>query len=350
MHPNHPASAGSPFVPDESLGSGLGPQLVAQSRGRLSNLAWFRSTWQHGGASTGLGTWTEGGRSIEVFVKFPVSPLEHRWTTRLGLTPLGEWDEPRATNLPTPRVVAADVRLGSHDLAYLVTERLFGPALRERWTREALEGLIAAAVDAQAAMTRHIEGQEAKARPARVTWESELAKAREICRASSAKDADGPLPEAQRWNEALKRLSRSISRLADVWESRPITGWCHGDVHPGNAMHRSPQPGGDGRTVLIDLALVHPGHWVEDAVYLERQFWTHPEQLFGIHVVGAMAKRRRDLGLEADIASGDYGMLANLRRALMAATAPAHLSRIISQRYLHVALETLERLLPQLPH
>lgn len=334
---------------DESLGSALGPVLIAQTQGRLSSLSWFRSTWQHGGASTGLGLWTENGRTIEVFVKLPVTPLELRWTSRLGRTAISAWDGEEAARLATPRVIASGMEVGGHDLAYLITERLYGPALRERWTRSALEGLINTAVDTQGAMALAADSTDRAARPVNVAWEAEVAKARDVVRHSMGKDADGVVPEAPRWNEALKRAHKSISRWASVWEARPITGWCHGDVHPGNAMHRSPHVGdqGDGRWVLIDLALIHPGHWVEDAVYLERQFWTHPEQLFGVHVVSAMAKHRRDLGLDT---SGDYGMLANIRRALMAATAPAHLSRLVSPKYLHAALETLERLLPQIPH
>ena len=99
--------------------------------------------------------------------------------------------------------------------------------------------------------------------------------------------------------------------------------------------------------MLIDLAFVHTGHWVEDAVYLERQFWSHPEQLHGVHIVSLMAKCRRDNGLSTD---GDYGAVANLRRLLMAAVVPAHLRSEGSPRYVHAALEVVERLLPQVAH
>jgi aminoglycoside phosphotransferase (APT) family kinase protein len=163
-------------------------------------------------------------------------------------------------------------------------------------------------------------------------------KAREIARASD-------LPEAQHWNVAEKRLQRHLRRLATIWSRRPINAWCHGDLHPGNAMRRRGHR--DGPCVLIDLALIHAGHWVEDAVYLERQFWGHPGGLFGIHPVSLLARYRRDLGLPTE---GDYGALANVRRVLMAACAPVYLEHEGSPRYLHAALETLDKVLPQVAH
>jgi aminoglycoside phosphotransferase (APT) family kinase protein len=125
--------------------------------------------------------------------------------------------------------------------------------------------------------------------------------------------------------------------------------WCHGDLHPGNAMRRRDTENGFGRPacVLIDLALVHAGHWVEDAIYLERQLWAHPEGLFGIHPVSLLARYRRELGLPT---SGDYGAVANLRRLLSAACAPVYLEHDGSPKYLHAALETIDRLLPQVAH
>ena len=50
--------------------------------------------------------------------------------------------------------------------------------------------------------------------------------------------------------------------------------------------------------VLIDLAEVRPGHWVEDAVYLERLHWARPERLKGRNPVKLLAAARRRLGLE----------------------------------------------------
>jgi aminoglycoside phosphotransferase (APT) family kinase protein len=165
-------------------------------------------------------------------------------------------------------------------------------------------------------------------------WEELLARAREIARESV-------FPEAQHWNDVVKKAQKALPKIAARWESRPIDTWCHGDLHPGNAMRRDDSAS---ECVLIDLALVHAGHWVEDAIYLERQFWARPDALFGIHPVSLLARYRRELGLST---SGDYGTLANLRRVLMAACAPLHIAGDGHPRYLHAALETLERLLPQ---
>jgi hypothetical protein len=159
------------------------------------------------------------------------------------------------------------------------------------------------------------------------------------------------VPEAHHWKEDVRKVQKLLPRIAAKWDSRPINAWCHGDLHPGNAMRRRMPAGLDHGSrppcVLIDLALVHAGHWVEDAVYLERQFWGKPEALFGIHPVSQLAKERRALGLETD---GDYGAVANLRRVLMAACAPVYLAHDGHPKYLHAALEVLDRILPQVSH
>ncbi len=339
------------------LGSALGPSLIEASNGRLGELSWFKSTWQHGGASTGFGRWRLGegpsAFTVPVFVKLPVPPREYHWTRALG-RPNSEqfaaeppawshdsWRGERACALSTPRVIAGETNVASHDLAYLITERFPGGTLADAWCKDGLESLIRAGVDTQRAMSgvpRDTLPASASPSSLPIDWEGELSRARDACR-------HGTLPDAQHWNDVLKKVGRVIGRLAATWESRPITGWCHGDLHPGNAMRRSEGEGA--RCALIDLALVHQGHWVEDAVYLERQFWTHPEKLFGIGIVSLMAKLRRENGLEASHPSGDYGQLANLRRVLMAATAPAHVARNAGPSYYKAALEILHRLLPQ---
>jgi len=120
--------------------------------------------------------------------------------------------------------------------------------------------------------------------------------------------------------------------------------WCHGDVHPGNVLRR----GEHGQLVLIDLGLVHPGHWIEDALYLERQYWGHEDWLGGVKPVSILGRLRREAGLPMD---GDYGELANIRRVMMAACVPAVVDREGSNtKYLRHALDLIERLLPQIPH
>jgi aminoglycoside phosphotransferase (APT) family kinase protein len=182
-----------------------------------------------------------------------------------------------------------------------------------------------------------------KRQPEHPDWEAQIERARRIARESA-------LPEAHHWKESVRKVQRALPHLTALWASRPIDTWCHGDLHPGNAMHRAGRhhhATGRDPCVLIDLALVHSGHWIEDAVYLERQFWAKPEGLFGVHTVTLMARCRRELGLKTE---GDYGMVANLRRVLMAACAPAHLAAEGNPKYLHAALETIDRVLPQVAH
>lgn len=323
-------------VEPDSLGSALGPALLSECGGRLCDLAWFKSTWQRGGAATGFATWNADHGPIDAVVKFPVGPTEHRWTTRLGMVEPAAWGHPGSLGLPTPRVLAAGTTLGGHDLAWLVFEKLEGHTLASEWCRESLEDLLRAGALMQAGAVR--------AEPARgpsiadFEWAAVIAQSREVART-------GEMPEAQRWNEALRRVQKGMDRLVTRWNARGLTSWCHGDLHPGNAMRRPGCAGTPTRgCVLIDLALVHAGHWAEDAVYLERQCWSYPEKLFGIHPVSLLARFRREVGLPTD---GDYGAVANLRRVLMAACVPAQLVHDGSPRYVHAALETLERLAPQ---
>lgn len=332
-----PMACGAPLA----LGAGLAPALLAECKGRLSSIDWFRALWQRGGAATGFAKWkTDSGDEVEVLVKVPVGPAEHFWTTELsrlngqfvpqsGPSPSGSGNS--TSHFPTPRVFASGLTLGGHDLAWLIMERLHGHTLTNGWRRESLEQLLRAAAMMQA---RAEAIKPVNARPTSLDWERLLAQAREVARKSI-------VPEAQQWNDIVKRAQKALPKIAAQWESRPIDTWCHGDLHPGNAMHRAE---GDEECVLIDLALVHAGSWVEDAIYLERQFWARPDALFGVHPVSMLARYRRELGLQTN---GDYGRLANLRRVLMAACAPVHVAGDGHPRYLHAALETLERLLPQ---
>jgi Ser/Thr protein kinase RdoA (MazF antagonist) len=334
-----PAHAAAPANYDgRSLGESLGPALIHHCQGRLRDLAWFRSSWQRGGAATAFGEWLgNDGRPHHVMVKLPVGPTEFRWTTQLA--------QHAAELGPTPHVLASGTALAGYDLAWLVIERLDGHTLTHGWCRESLEDLLRAVarMQARAAAISPVSGH-----PSDPDWDAMLHRAREIIRES-------PLPEAQHWKESERHVRRLLPTLAAKWAHRPIDTWCHGDLHPGNAMWRVATPhqgtlnghGPQRDCVLIDLALVHPGNWVEDAVYLERQYWGHADHLFGAHTVSLLGKYRRELGLPTE---GDYGALANLRRVLMAACAPLWLAGEGNPKYLHAALETIDRLLPQVAH
>ncbi|MFG0285697.1 MAG: aminoglycoside phosphotransferase family protein [Phycisphaerales bacterium JB039] len=320
-----------------ALGASLGPSIRDACGGRLSDIEWFRSTWQRGGAATGNATWTTpAGRAIPVMIKAPVGPVEFAWTSRLGRVDPdnGAWEAPADQTPPTPRVLAGAESLGPYDLGWLVVERLPGRPLAAAADRPALEALLRAAVRFQALaadaapLTRPPDGPD---------WHSAIDLSRRVA-------AAGDIPDAQRWNNVLRRMQKCLPRLLEMWAARPVNAWCHGDLHAGNAMWRT---GGDGaRSVaLIDLALIHSGHWSEDAIYLQRQYWGREELLAGLKPVGFVSKYRREMGLEVE--SG-YGPLVRIRRALAAATAPAQLEVDSSTVYVAAALATLEELLPAL--
>lgn len=311
-----------------SLASGLTPALVQACEGRLSNVEWFRSSWQAGGASTAFAVFRDGdGLERPCLVKVPLGPAEYRWTTGLGSA-----DDARR---PTPKVYASGMELPGVDLAWVVLERIQGPPLTQGMDRTGIEDLLATAVEwyARAATLRPI-GEAGP--PKREDWAGLIGRAREACKGQG-------MAEGQRWNEALKQVQKALPHLVERWEARPINTWCHGDLHPGNALRRGPAGSPDHACVLIDLALVHPGHWVEDAVYLERLFWGKPELLGGVKPVSTVARHLRERGLSGP---EDATTLANIRRLLMAATAPAFLAHEGHPRHVHAALEQVEKLLP----
>ncbi len=309
--------------------------------GELKPVRWFHAAWSAGGAATGFGTVSRPNTpDAQVVVKLPVGPAEYRWTTAMAQ----RLDDPAASIapacLPTPRVYAHATKLGGHDFAWFVVERLPGDTLKQHLTTDCVNDLLATANRWHAAASQIADPANPPADP---DWDSQLARARDACKATHFENA-------QHWNEVIKKVQRALPRLAGSWHARTINAWCHGDLHPGNAMRRASEPGtGDapGSCVLIDLGMVHAGHWVEDAVYLERLFWAHPEALGGVKPVSTLAHLRRAAGLGA---SDNYTELANIRRVLMGATAPAFLHREGHPKYLRAALDHVERLLPQVPH
>ncbi|HZW10097.1 MAG TPA: phosphotransferase, partial [Phycisphaerales bacterium] len=231
--------------------------------------------------------------------------------------------------LPVPRVVAAGEMLGGYDLAWVVIERLAGPTLNHAICEPMVQELLQTAAEfyAAAAGVRPVEGNgEGR------DWAGLLARSRGALEHVR-------MPEVQRWREALHRLDRCLKKVLAIWDARALDTWCHGDLHPGNAMRRASNNGAPGRCVLLDLAFVHAGHWVEDAVYVERQFWAHPEVLGSTKPVSELARRRRALGLPSH---GDYAELAAARRVLMAGCAPAWWETEGSPAYARGALKVLE--------
>lgn len=375
--------------PAPALGASLGPMLepvLAQSikdQGHaLSPIQWFRSDHQRGGGSTGMTViTTPQGQQLPAVVKLPVGPVEYRWTCALGRDPLS----------PTPRLIAAGSSLAGYDLAWLIIEKIPGSTVGKNLDRPTINDLLRACAHMQARCEHiaPINTPSATPHPAPkpLPFEQLIEKSREVARR-------GSIADAPKWAHELREVSRALPSLIHRWDRRQINSWCHGDLHGGNAI-RTP----DNRLVLIDLALVHTGHWLEDALYLERVCWarTHLEaasadkpakkttatdgawhgQHFGDRhafshtldhpaandhhqrpdkksktpaskdnpsLLSQLATFRRDLGLVCD---DDYGTLANIRRVLMAACAPAWIEREGSPAHLAHALTLLQKLLPQ---
>ena len=141
------------------------------------------------------------------------------------------------------------------------------------------------------------------------------------------------------WKKLYKYLSTKLDDVLDIWRARHTRQWLHGDVHLANSMCRSDKD--DAPVCLIDLAEIHAGHWVEDAIFLERQLWGHPSRLASSNPLKAMAYARKAIGLNV---SEDYPELANIRRLLLAATAPAFMQSEGDPRYLAACLDQFQRM------
>jgi hypothetical protein len=316
-----------------SFGHMLGPVLRETCRGRLGTISWFRATWQHGGAATGYSTWRcPSGQEIECVVKLPVGHGEYQWTKRLGLTSCHDWDNPDAEALPTPRVFAAGFELGSYDFAWIVMERFAGMPISHTPSGQTMWEIFETCAEFHAAAIteRSIEADHTPPPP---DWRALIPRGLKALE-------DNDLEHSERWVRGLHAVNERLDGLMRLWAAREINTWCHHDLHPGNAMRRTGADAKPGRCVLLDLAMVGAGHWIEDALYLERLNWgREAESLCGIDPVGTLAKARTFIGLPI---GDDYEELADLRRLLMAASTPAFLRTEGHPEYLRAALQRLE--------
>ena len=317
------------------LARSLGPMLREQCEGHLGELEWFRTAWGRSGAATAKADWTlPDGRAVPAILKLPVKPVEYRWTRDMGTADLRRWDE--AATHPTPRVLACGTQIGPYDLAWIVVERFEQNPLSTDLSEQSLTDLVLAVAAFQQAAESH---GTPKGPLLDLPFSEQLEKGRELVR-----DRLIPIEEPQRWNEALKKGSKCLPRALAIWNTRPVNAWCHGDVHPGNAMRREQVARSEspGQCVLIDLGLVHAGHWAEDALYLERQFWGHADRMGKLRPVSVLARARREAGLDN---GPDYAEIANARRLLSALCVPAlFVTEGSNQAYVEHALGTLERL------
>lgn len=311
-----------------SLAASLLPHLEDACSGRLSDVIWFKADWQRGGAATGRGTWDPGdGAAFDVIIKIPVRPREVTWLDRLQSTPGDD-------ALPVvPRLLASGTTLGGYDLAWVVIEKIEHGPLGMRWHKDHIRRI------AEAAARFSLEADRwpaSDAEPRVEDWAFMVDQARTSVRLNE------PADHVQ-WSNTLKRLSHGIDELVDRWRKRETCHWIHGDLHLANALSRDGMQSGP--VTLIDLAEVRPGHWLEDAVYLERQLWASPDRLVSSKPVKAMASARRRLGLGVE---EHWDELAMIRRALMAGTAPTFMRSEGHPRFFKACLQQLERSLDAL--
>ncbi|MDX9910413.1 MAG: aminoglycoside phosphotransferase family protein [Phycisphaerales bacterium] len=325
----------TPTEDASSLCASLEPALRGASDGRLGPVSWFRTTWQRGGAGTGIAEWSrDDGTTLGVVVKLPVGYREYRWTRDLGRIEPGGWDADESRASPTPRIVASGEELGGYDLAWLVMERFPGKPLSVHMDEAGVLAMLDRAAEFQqrAAALRKVEDP-----PPAPDWGDLLEQSR-------AQVKLGSIPDGGKWNDAIRRVQRRLPTLAARWSGRECDAWCHGDLHPANAMVRE-GASLPGSMALIDLAMVHAGHWIEDALYLERCYWGHPELLCGVKPVPTLARLRKERGL---CNGSGHAELADAKRLLAAASAPAMLGREGDLRHLAAALALIERLLSTL--
>ena len=311
----------------QSLGVSLAPALIEQCRkeghGELSNIRWFRADWQRGGAATGHADFQTERRLEHVIIKIPVTARELIWTRRLQSC---ESNSPGRPNPIIPSLLASGSTLSHYDLAWIIIEELPCGPLGARWQDDNIKRIAEAA----GRFYQATEPFPIDSPPLREDWVDLFKGSRQSIR-------DNSIPLKQRWTKALKGISSKLDAIVDAWRDRPIHTWVHGDLHPANAMCRSDSP--DAPVTLIDLAEIRPGHWIEDAIYLERLHWTRPDRLKPFKPVKEIATARKAMGLP--VIDG-YTKLAQLRRVMLAATAPRFMKTEGSPQHLEACLNRLE--------
>lgn len=312
-----PAQHATPLLhAKQPFGASLEPVLQKACDDKLSQVSWFRTDWQRGGALTGYASYrTDEGADTSVVVKLPVPPVERLWLARL-----------QTAQDVVPRLYAHGEVLNGYDMAWIVMERMaYGP-LDSAWAGGQFDLLVEAAGRFYKAAGEFPTAVPAPERD----WQEIFQHARQNVHRHG-------LPQQQRWNKVFKHANRKLKQWLTIWNGRAVDHWCHGDLHPGNAMTRVAPPGGP--ALLIDFALTHPGHWVEDAVYLEHLYWSRRDRLDGRRLCRQIAHERKGRGLPVD---PDWPRLAQTRRVLLALSTPAQLHLDGNAHHVQAALELLE--------
>lgn len=326
-HLSSPSPKESPSPAGSShFGQSLLPVLLQACDHRLSDVRWFRTDWQRGGALTGFGKWrADDGARHEVVVKMPVPPQELLWLKRL---------QPRTPDDPhvAPRLMAGDDQLSGYDLAWVIMEGLHHGPLDSSWGGREFPLILDALGRFQARSLAYPVDRP----PRTEDWAAILAQARKEIK-------DQELPESQRWNKALRALKKKLPQLLEEWDARDVRQWCHGDLHLGNAMTRKDEK--EALALLFDMAEVRAGHWSEDAIYLEHLFWSQPSRLGKLDIPAEVVLRRKQHGLKLE---PNWPHLVNIRRAMLAASAPAALAEKGGRAQAAASLGVLEKSLKNL--
>ena len=304
-----------------SLASSLEPALRKQTNNRLNDIHWFRTDWQRGGAATGFATWNADAEKTDVVIKLPVNQRELGWTRKM-----------QSAGGVVPQLFDSGEQLNGYDLTWMIIERFPVGPLGKHWE----SNNIARIAEAAARFTNGASAFPVDQAGRREDWSVLLRTAKKSVRKNH-------IQNEKSWKKMHSLLTKKLDYLMEVWRARRIDQWLHGDLHFANAMCRSKDV--DAKVALIDLAEVHAGHWIEDAVYLERQLWGHKTRLKESKPVPAMAAARKALGMRVD---DDYSNLVDLRRLLLAATAPAFMQSEGDPRYLASCLEQLQNAIDRL--
>lgn len=310
-----PMSSDQAQTPERPLGAHLQPVLEQICDGCLTDLHWFRTDWQRSGALTGYATWTDGAEPVDVVVKLPVPPVELRWYQHLT-----QYDD------VCPRLFAGGSELAGYDIAWVVIERLSHGPLGPKWGGAEFDLLVEATGRFYAASSEVPVPQS----PPDKDWHAILRLARQAVQKHA-------LADEQHWSAALKKAAKKLDKWLAVWNARPCDHWCHGDLHFGNAMTRAEPPAGP--ALLFDYACVMPGHWLQDAVYLEHLFWARKDKLAGRRLCSMIARQRKKHGLPVE---ADWPQWAQVKRALIAMSTPAMLEHDGDPMHVQAALAVLE--------
>jgi len=303
-------------TPPPPLRSALIAAIEHATSERVEDLAFFR-----GPAQRGTGTPARVRLATrELVVKFPVSATELHWFRQLG---------ERGDSVA--RLIASGDCLGDRsdglDIRWIALERL--PHETPPHTPDPRETERLAAAAARFAHAARQQGDAARQQDECTLddWPPRLEAA--IAAVDAWHRTSAPAP-ARRWRALHALVMRELPALAETWRHRAAPEWIHGELHPRHARTRSAGPSAP--MILTDLASVRRGHWIEDAIDLERHFWIQPDLLRAARPLRAIARARRAHGLplarpdaRLDPDGGDddgYLPLARIRRLLVAAAAP----------------------------